>query len=117
MTLMTPEQIVDAQIDAYNARDVDRFLTFYTDDAVIRDGDGTLLRDGKSEIREYSKLFDQNPGLRCTRTHRIVAGKYITDGEYITGRREGNIEAVVMYHVNGQKIDHATIGKKITERE
>ncbi len=40
---LTPEQVVQKQLDAYNVRDVDMLLTIYAEDAEINDSDYTGL--------------------------------------------------------------------------
>lgn len=46
-----PVAVVAAQVDAYNARDVDRFLECYSPDAVIEDGSGKVLMRGREAMR------------------------------------------------------------------
>ncbi len=47
----TPESIVQRQLDAYNARDVEAFLACYTADCVIEDGEGNRMMAGHAEER------------------------------------------------------------------
>ena len=54
--------VVDAQIEAYRARDVERFLSYYADDASVVLFDGTPMFVGKEVMREqYGKLFAAAP--------------------------------------------------------
>ena len=53
-----PVAVVAAQVDAYNARDLDRFLECYSPDAVIEDGSGQVLMRGREAMRGvYGQLF------------------------------------------------------------
>ena len=59
-----PVPVVDAQVEAYNARDLDRFLTFFADDAVLRAPDGTESARGLAALSAgYRQWFDGN--RRC----------------------------------------------------
>jgi hypothetical protein len=67
--------VVDAQIEAYRARDVERFLPYYADDASVVLFDGTPMFAGKEVMREqYGKLFAGSPGLNLTIASRMAAG-------------------------------------------
>jgi hypothetical protein len=47
---MEPEQVVDAQLDAFNARDIDCFLASYGAEAVLEDGAGNMLARGHGAV-------------------------------------------------------------------
>lgn len=96
---------VDAQLAAYNARDVEAFIACYTTDCTIEDGTGTRLMSGHDEMRtRYRALFDGSPNLHCEIVHRTRIGCYVIDEEAIRGRLPGvNPElrrAVVIYRVD-----------------
>lgn len=58
--------IVQDHLDAYNARDLDGTLRFYVDDAVIVDGGGAVIAEGREGIRAvYERVFAQNPDLHA----------------------------------------------------
>ncbi|MGZ3459499.1 MAG: nuclear transport factor 2 family protein, partial [Archangium sp.] len=60
---------VQEQLEAYNARDLERFLSYFAPTVVIEDGQGNLLLQGHAQMRErYGPRFAQNPDLHC-RTH------------------------------------------------
>jgi hypothetical protein len=84
-----PAEVVDRQIDAYNARDLDRFLSFYADDAVlVKLPEGEVSAEGRAALSEtYSQLFAQSPALRCRILERTVSGPYVVDLELVTGSR------------------------------
>lgn len=49
---------VEAQLAAYNARDVDAFLACYATEVVAEDGPGTVLMSGREEMRAaYARSF------------------------------------------------------------
>lgn len=55
---MEPVQVVQNQVDAFNARDVDAFVACYSPDAVLMDGSGTVLAQGQAALNaHYGQLF------------------------------------------------------------
>jgi len=56
--------LVDRQIGAYRARDLEQFLSFYAEDVRIRDFDGNVLMNGRAAMRGmYEPLFRDSPEL------------------------------------------------------
>jgi hypothetical protein len=90
---------VQAQVEAYNARDVEAFVACYADDVVISDGSATVLMTGRAQLRAaYGPMFDAHPDLRAEIVHRISAGGWTVDHERVT--REGRqLEVLVAYQV------------------
>ena len=105
--------LIDGEIAAYRARNLDEFLSFYSADAVIRDGDGNVLVKGELEMREYyGTLFRSSPDLRLEIPRRIEFGDYVIDEELVDGINvEGyptKLHAAVVYRVKDSKISQLT---------
>ena len=104
-----PVVVVSAQVDAYNARDLDRFLDCYSPDAVIEDASGQVLMRGRDSMRGvYEQLFAQSPKLHCEIRQRIHVGRYVIDEEAITGFHcagyPTEVHAAAVYRVEGVRI-------------
>jgi hypothetical protein len=98
---------VEAQLIAYNNRDVDAFLACYSNDCIIEDGTSARLMTGHAEMRPaYQRLFTSSPELHCKIVHRTRIGSYVIDEEEITGRVPDVRRAVAIYHVTGGLISH-----------
>jgi hypothetical protein len=98
---------VQGQLEAYNARDLERFLPYFAPDVVIEDGQGNLLLRGHAQMRErYGPMFAQNPDLHCRIANRIRIGQYVIDEERITGRGPEEVHAVAIYRVVDGRIVH-----------
>ena len=94
---------VEAQLDAYNAHDVDAFLVCYTQSCIIEDGEGTRIMAGHAEMRlRYQTLFASSPKLHCDIVSRVCIGDYVIDEERITGRVPDLRRAVVIYRIDKQ---------------
>lgn len=96
---MTDADPVQAQLDAYNAHDVDAFLACYAPDAVIRHADGRVLMQGHEQIRaRYEKLFEANPSVTAEVPTRIRAGSWVVDEEKVR-LTQGELHVAVGYEV------------------
>jgi len=95
------EDVVQQQVNAYNARNTDAFLATYSPEIKIYNHPDNLLYSGHEEMRQhYQFLFESNPNLHVQIVKRIVAGNYVIDREKITGRSDQNIRhAVAIYHI------------------
>ena len=105
-----PAWIVQEQVHAYNARDLDAFAALYAEDVeVLRWGGEEVLR-GRDALREvYGPLFAASPELRCRILEREVSGRYVVDHELVTGLRGGPaVRAVAIYEVCGAVIRRVT---------
>ena len=101
---------VEEHIQAYNARDLERFIGCFSPDCVLEDARGTVLARGHADLRAgFGRLFDKSPELHCEVVHRVRVGHYVVDEEHITGRDGGNQHGVVISHVSGGVIDHQRV--------
>jgi hypothetical protein len=101
---------VEEHIQAYNARDLDRFVACYSPDCVMEDARGTVLARGHADFRaHFGRVFADNPELHCEILHRVRVGHYVVDEEHITGRYGGEQHGVVVSHVSGGVIDHQRV--------
>jgi hypothetical protein len=97
---------VDAQVAAYNARDVDAFAACYAEDVVMEDAERNVLLRGREDLRrEYAPFFAASPDLHAEIVTRIRIGAYVIDEERITGARPEALHAVAIYHMAGDLID------------
>jgi uncharacterized protein (TIGR02246 family) len=103
------EALVQAQLEAYNRRDLEGFLAYYADDAVLVDYPDTEKTRGKEAMRtRYAKSF-ANKDVRAAVTKRIVFGHFVIDHEQITAPpAPGMIEAVAVYEVRDDRIVRVT---------
>jgi imidazolonepropionase-like amidohydrolase len=105
----SPETVVQGQVEAYNARDIEAFLSFYADDVVVRRlPSGEVSYDGKEAMSlRYASRFAENPELHCTITQRVVHGDWVVDHELVTGvEGRPRVRAVATYEVRGGLIQN-----------
>ena len=103
-----PEFIVQRQLDAYNIRDIEGFLSTYSENIEIYNYPHELRSTGLPSIREdYAKFFAATPDLHCEIKNRIKIGNKIIDEEYITMNGK-SFRAVAIYEVVEGKIEKVT---------
>jgi len=102
---------VQGQLDAFNERNLERFLSYYAPDTRIEDGSGNLIVQGHAGIRAfYGPVFTNSPNLRAEVVNRIRVGRYVVDEERGSGLvAEGlpsEIHGAIVYRVDGDVITH-----------
>ena len=104
MSALPPSAVVQAQLDAYNAKDRDRLLATYAADA---DADaeqftlhGELLAKGHDELRaRYAARFVE-PDLHARLLSRTVVGTVVVDVKGITRNFPAGLGSVEMLCIN-----------------
>lgn len=100
----TPEMVVQRQVNAYNARNMDAFLDTYSDDVEIFNADGKRTMQGKEIMRvNYQNLFDRATNLHCKIENRMVINNKVIDKEKVRAG-EKTFRAVAVYEVENGKI-------------
>ncbi|GMN09242.1 hypothetical protein MTsPCn9_03020 [Croceitalea sp. MTPC9] len=104
----SPAVIVQKQLDAYNARDIDAFMDTYSQNIKLYNHPEKLFSEGQEKMRaSYKSYFETTPDLHCEIKNRIVIGNKVIDEEYITANG-ANFSAVAIYEVENGKISKVT---------
>lgn len=102
------EAIVQKNLDAYNARDIDAFMNDYADNVKLYAYPNSLQTEGKTAMRKsYNEWFQRTPDLRAFVKKRIVIGNKVIDEEQVTANGK-IIEAVAIYEIENGKIIKVT---------
>jgi len=113
---MTPEEVVQKQLETYNNRDIDGFMSVIDQNVTIHDFDSgeTTLEGFENCKKVYASLFETSPKLHSKILTRTVFDNKVIDHEYITGRKGSStpIELVLIYEVNNEKITKITVLRK-----
>jgi hypothetical protein len=109
----SPEAIVDAQLAAYNRRDLEGFLSFYAEDAVLANHPDQVTQTGKAEMRTRYRLRFSNPNVHAEIIERVTFGRFVIDHERVLAAppAEGTLEAVAIYEIKDDKIVRVTFLK------
>jgi putative hydrolase of HD superfamily len=118
----SPLSVVQAQLEAYNAKDIDALLGTYAVEAEQYTLQGELLAKGHGPMRERFLARFQEPSLHAKLLSRVVVGNVVADAELITRNFPegiGTIEMLCIYEVADGRIQRATFatGTKVVHAE
>jgi hypothetical protein len=103
---VSPEAVVQKQVDAYNAHDLDAFVACYAAAIEFRTMDGNVNPEkGVAALRKgYEGLFKQFPNLKVKILQRICQGAFVIDQEQAEGMGPTPITVTAIYETSEGKI-------------
>lgn len=101
--MQAPEDIVQAQVEAYNAQDIEAFLACYHPECEFVPWNGEVDLRGHAAFREaYSQLWCRSPHLQARILQRMVVGRHVIDLELMVNHASGPRDPlVVIYEIEG----------------
>ena len=97
-----PVDVVQRQLEAYNARDLAAFMATYAESIrLYRLPNPAPAFESKAAMAEfYGQHRFSLPGLRAEIFNRMVLGNKVIDHERVYGLPEGVLEAVAVYEIS-----------------
>jgi hypothetical protein len=97
----SPREVVNRQLEVYNAHDIDGYCALFAPDATISDlVTGQMMCNGLAEIRSaYTKRFAENPKLHCIVHQRLESPTHAIDKETVSGLPSGPLHLIAIYEV------------------
>lgn len=114
--------LVQQQLDAYNNKDVEGWLSTYAADARQFLLHGECIAHGHAELRKNIEERFKEPDLHAHLLHRTVMNNIVVDHEVITrnfSQGKGEIEMLCIYEIRQGLIQSASFSlgeSKIFER-
>ncbi|BEV73217.1 MULTISPECIES: nuclear transport factor 2 family protein [unclassified Paludibacterium] len=110
-SLSQAEVLAQAQLDAYNAHDLEPFLACFAEQVQVFVFPSTLQFSGKAAMRErYAQRFTDET-LHARLLNRMVQGQTVIDQELVSLRLPegpGTMEAIAIYDVQDGLIARVT---------
>lgn len=107
-TKKDPTVIVDQQLAAYNARDIDAFMATYSNDIQLYGYPNRPNSQGQAAMKQnYAGFFNNTPDLHCKIINRIVIGNKVIDQEKVTSNGS-SFGAIAIYEVENELISKVT---------
>jgi hypothetical protein len=104
------ERIAQGQMEAYGTRDLERFMSFWAEDAQYYLFPSTLIADGAAAIRERHIVRFRETNLAARLVKRIILGNLSVSHEIITRtfpEGPGTLDLVAMHEIENDKITRA----------
>ena len=111
MTLSNdPATVVQRQLDAFNARDLDALLATYAEDAELFEHPSKMIAKGAAAFRERYTARFREPNLHATLLSRVVMGNMVVDHEEVNRtfpEGAGKLSLLMIYEVQQGRIAKA----------
>lgn len=114
MTDTSPSGVVQTQLQAYNAKNIEALLRTYAPQAEHRSIHGELLARGHDELRARFTARFAEPDLYARLVSRMAVGNFVTDAEIITRnfpQGRGTLDMLCIYEVENGLIQRAWFAK------
>lgn len=105
-----PEKVVERQLDAYNARDLEAFMACWADTALFLAWPDVVVEDGAAAIRERHRVRFRDDSLRADLLGRVALEEVVVDRERVTRlfpEGLGTAEVIAIYEVRDGLIQSA----------
>jgi hypothetical protein len=109
--MTSPQAVVQAQLDAYNAKDIDALLATYAPNAEQFALHGERLAHGHAEMRPRFLARFKEPDLHARLLSRMAMGSFVVDHEHIMRNFPegiGSVEMLCVYEVRDGLIHKAS---------
>ena len=91
--------VAQAQLDAYNAQDLEKYMTYFTEDCTVSGLNGTPTETSRDAVKaRYAKAFAQFPQNKAELKNRIAVGNTVVDHELVIRSPGGEqFEIIAIY--------------------
>ena len=103
--------LIQRQFDAYNAKDIDGWLSTYAANSKQYNLHGECIAEGHEQMRKNITVRFEEPDLHARLISRTVTGNIVVDQELITRNfpdGKGTIEMLCIYEVSEGLIQKAS---------
>ncbi len=96
---MSNIEVASAQLDAYNAQDLEKYVTYFTQDCIVSGLNGAPTETTRDAIKaRYAKAFAQFPQNKAELLSRIAVGNTVVDHELVIRSPGGEqFEIIAIY--------------------
>jgi hypothetical protein len=103
---ISPFDVAEAQLEAYNAHDLDGHCACFADNVVVADLNGAVTISGIAAYRaKYEQVFADFPQNHAELLNRIVVGNNVIDHERVKRSPDADpFEVAAIYTIADAKI-------------
>jgi hypothetical protein len=105
--------IAQKQLDAYNAQDLDTYVSYFAEDCIVSGLNGTPTETSRTAIRaRYAKAFESFPENKAELKSRITVGNTVVDHELVIRKPGGEqFEIIAIYSFKDGLISRVDFAK------
>jgi uncharacterized protein (TIGR02246 family) len=105
--------LIQRQLDAYNAQNLDAYVACYAPDVVVASLNGAVTETGREALRaRYAKAFAAFPENRARLVNRMAVGNIVIDHEDVSrGPGKEQFEILAIYTVKDGLIARVDFAK------
>ena len=106
-------EIAQKQLDAYNAQDLDNYVSFFAEDCIVSNLNGTPTETSRDAIKaRYAKAFAAFPQNKAELKNRMVVGNTVVDHELVIRAPGGEqFEIIAIYTFKDRLISRVDFAK------
>jgi hypothetical protein len=110
---LSVEDLMQGQMSAYNAQDLDAYAAFFKDDVVVGDYNGQVAQRSYAELRaRYEKTFAQFPENKAELLSRMIVGNTVVEHERVVRAPGGEtFDVICIYTLADGRIARVDFAK------
>ena len=110
---MSNVDIAQKQLDAYNAQDLNTYVSYFSPDCIVSGLNGTSTETTRDAIKaRYAKAFAQFPQNKAELVSRIAVGNTVVDHELVIRSPGGEqFEIIAIYSFRDGVISRVDFAK------
>ncbi len=110
---MSNEALIQRQLDAYNAQDLDAYVACYAPNVVVAGLNGAVTETGRDALRaRYAKAFATFTENKAHLKNRIEVGGTVIDHEHVVRKPGGEqFEIIAIYTIKDGLIARVDFAK------
>jgi hypothetical protein len=105
--------VAQKQLDAYNAQDLDTYVSYFTEDCIVSGLNGAPTETSRDAIKaRYARAFAQFPENKAELKNRIAVGNTVIDHELVIRAPGGEqFEIIAIYSFRDGLISRVDFAK------
>jgi hypothetical protein len=104
---MSPSEIVDASVVAFNAHDAHAFAAYFARHVNLVEHPSRTKASSRAELKQiYTQLFANSPHIRTTVVQRLIVGNRVVDHERVQRSPDtASFDVVVINEIKDGRIE------------
>lgn len=109
---LSPVQVIQAQMEAFNRHDLEGYLSHISEDIILEDERGQLIMIGRHAYAPIvSGMWKEHPNLRSDLLDRMALGQWVIDETMMVGHIDNSSTHLISIYrvIDGEIVEIRTI--------